>query len=113
MRIDLLGSTTTRMGLARKLSFTRGGFISKWEVAGASGYWDRMQLRSLGPRSEQKAGGRRLLWPTGVPQDEVNLAASRTHSIESWTGAELVSILFSWNGGVRIIADMIGPACGH
>jgi hypothetical protein len=58
----------------------------------------------------------RLLWPTGVPQDEINLVAKKTQGIgELDRRGSSCPILFSWNGReYEFIADMIGPGVvGH
>jgi hypothetical protein len=58
----------------------------------------------------------RLLWPTGVPQDEINLAAQRSQTIaELDRRGSSCPVLFSWNGReYEFIADMIGPGVvGH
>jgi hypothetical protein len=58
----------------------------------------------------------RLLWPTGVPQDEINLASGKTQAIaELDRRGSSCPILFSWNGReYEFIADMIGPGVvGH
>ena len=58
----------------------------------------------------------RLLWPTGVPQDEIDLAANKTQTIgELDRRGSSCPILFSWNGKeYEFIADMIGPGVvGH
>ena len=66
--------------------------------------------------SETNAEVVRLLWPTGVPQDEVNLVAKKEHPIaELDRRGSSCPILFSWNGHeYEFIADMIGPGVvGH
>jgi len=82
-------------------------------VAGASGYLGQSAAPILaGLGSERNAEVVRLLWPTGVPQDEINLAARKVQSIGRTRPArEFLPGLFSWNGReYEFIADMIGPA---
>ena len=70
----------------------------------------------LASREEKNAEVVRLLWPTGVPQDEINLAANKTQSIaELDRRGSSCPVLFSWNGKeYEFIADMIGPGVvGH
>src|SRR5260370_3429869 len=84
----------------------------KWEVAGASGYLGQSAAPILaGLGSERNAEVVRLLWPTGVPQDEINLAAKKVQSIaELDRRGSSCPVLFSWNGrGYEFVADMIGP----
>ena len=58
----------------------------------------------------------RLLWPTGVVQDEVQLAAGKRHAItEVDRRGSSCPILFTWNGSTfEFVSDAIGPAViGH
>jgi tetratricopeptide (TPR) repeat protein len=117
MRIDLKGLSDNKNGIGTKVELYAGTLYQKWEVAGASGYLGQNATSILaGLGTEQKAEVVRLLWPTGVPQDEVNLAASKAHSItELDRRGSSCPILFSWNGReYEFIADMIGPGVvGH
>src|SRR5260370_10095689 len=84
----------------------------KWEVAGASGYLGQSAAPILaGLGSERNAEVVRLLWPTGVPQDEINLAAKKVQSIaELDRRGSSCPVLFSWNGReYEFGADMSGP----
>ena len=89
----------------------------KWEIAGASGYLGQSGPTLLaGLGAEKAVDVVRMLWPTGVPQDEVNLAAEKTQAIaELDRRGSSCPILFSWNGRqYEFIADMIGPGVvGH
>src|SRR5882762_971697 len=117
MRIDLKGLNDNKNGIGTKVELYAGTLYQKWEVAGASGYLGQNATSIVaGLGTEQKAEVVRLLWPTGVPQDEVNLAAGKTHSIgELDRRGSSCPILFSWNGReYEFIADMIGPGVvGH
>ena len=58
----------------------------------------------------------RLLWPTGVVQDEVELKANTRHAITQIDRrGSSCPVLFSWNGErYEFVADAIGPAVvGH
>jgi hypothetical protein len=58
----------------------------------------------------------RLLWPTGVPQDEIHLAGRKSQILaELDRRGSSCPVLFSWNGKeFEFIADMIGPGVvGH
>jgi Tfp pilus assembly protein PilF len=117
MRIDLKGLSDNKNGIGTKVELYAGTLYQKWEVAGASGYLGQSATSILaGLGTEQKAEVVRLLWPTGVPQDEVNLAAGKAHSIgELDRRGSSCPILFAWNGReYEFIADMIGPGVvGH
>ena len=58
----------------------------------------------------------RLLWPSGVVQDEVELAAAKPQAIEQIDRrGSSCPIVFTWNGtGYEFITDGIGPGVvGH
>jgi hypothetical protein len=70
----------------------------------------------VGLGDETQADVVRLLWPTGVVQDEVQLAANAPHEIQQIDRrGSSCPILFSWNGSrFEFISDTIGPAViGH
>jgi len=116
MTIGLKASMTTRAASARKWNCMPARFI-KVEVAGASGYLGQNDPSILaGLNTEKNAEVVRLLWPTGVPQDEINLAAKKEQNIaELDRRGSSCPVLFSWNGReYEFIADMIGPGVvGH
>jgi len=117
MSIDLKALNDNKSGIGTKVELYAGMLYQKWEVAGASGYLGQSAAPILaGLGSERNAEVVRLLWPTGVPQDEINLAAKKVHSIaELDRRGSSCPILFSWNGReYEFIADMIGPGVvGH
>ncbi|HKN24561.1 MAG TPA: FG-GAP-like repeat-containing protein [Candidatus Acidoferrum sp.] len=117
MQVDLKALNDNRSGIGTKVEIYAGALYQKFEVNGSSGYLGRnsgMLLVGLG--SEKVADAARLLWPTGVPQDEIDLAANKTQKIgELDRRGSSCPILFSWNGKeYEFIADMIGPGVvGH
>lgn len=117
MRIDLKALNDNKSAIGTKVELYAGALYQKWEVAGASGYLGQSSgsiLAGLG--AEKNAEVVRLLWPTGVPQDEVNLTAQRAQTIaELDRRGSSCPVLFSWNGReYEFIADMIGPGVvGH
>ena len=75
MHIDLKALNDNKSGIGTKVELYAGPLYQKWEVAGASGYLGQNSTSVLaGLGSEKNAEVVRLLWPTGVPQDEINLA---------------------------------------
>ena len=116
-RLDFKALSDNKSGIGTKVEVYAGALYQKWEIAGASGYLSQNPtslLVGLGPQKVVDAV--RLLWPTGVPQDEVNLVAQKTQSIgELDRRGSSCPILFSWNGKeYEFIADMIGPGVvGH
>jgi Tfp pilus assembly protein PilF len=117
MHIDLKALNDNKSAIGTKVELYAGPLYQKWEVAGASGYLGQNAPSILaGLGSERNAEVVRLLWPTGVPQDEVNLAAKKQQSIaELDRRGSSCPVLFSWNGReFEFIADMIGPGVvGH
>ena len=117
MSIDLKALNDNKSGIGTKVELYAGTLYQKWEVAGASGYLGQNAAPILaGLGTETNAEVVRLLWPTGVPQDEINLAAKKDHAIaELDRRGSSCPILFSWNGReYEFIADMIGPGVvGH
>jgi len=117
MSIDLKALNDNKSGIGTKVELYAGTLYQKWEVAGASGYLGQNAAPILaGLGTETNAEVVRLLWPTGVPQDEIKLAAKKDHAIaELDRRGSSCPILFSWNGQeYEFIADMIGPGVvGH
>ncbi len=117
MSIDLKALNDNKNGIGTKVELYAGTLYQKWEVVGASGYLGQSAAPILaGLGSERNAEVVRLLWPTGVPQDEINLAARKVQSItELDRRGSSCPVLFSWNGHeYEFIADMIGPGVvGH
>lgn len=117
MDIRLKPLADNKSAIGTKVELYAGALYQKWEVQGASGYLGQNAPAILAGLGEEKnAEVVRLLWPTGVPQDEVNLAAGKTQSIaELDRRGSSCPVLFSWNGKeYEFIADMIGPGVvGH
>jgi Tfp pilus assembly protein PilF len=117
MRIDLKALNDNKSGFGTKVELYAGPLYQKWEAVGASGYLGQNAPSILaGLGSEKNAEVVRLLWPTGVPQDEINLAAKKEQSIgELDRRGSSCPVLFAWNGHeYEFIADMIGPGVvGH
>src|SRR6185369_14533534 len=106
-----------KSAIGTKVEMYAGPLYQKWEVAGASGYLGQNGPSILaGLGVEKSAEVVRLLWPTGVPQDEISLTAKKEHNIgELDRRGSSCPVLFSWNGHeYEFIADMIGPGVvGH
>ncbi len=117
MSIDLKALNDNKSAIGTKVELYAGALYQKWEVAGASGYLGQNAPSILaGLNTEKNAEVVRLLWPTGVPQDEINLAANKVQNIaELDRRGSSCPVLFSWNGHeYEFIADMIGPGVvGH
>ena len=117
MQIDLKALNDNKSAIGTKVEVFAGPLYQKWEVPGASGYLGQNAAPIMvGLDSQQRADVVRLLWPTGVPQDEINLQPRKLQQIaELDRRGSSCPILFAWNGReYEFIADMIGPGVvGH
>jgi len=115
--VDLKALNDNKSGIGTKVELYAGALYQKFETAGASGYLSQNPGPLLiGLGSEKVTDAVRLLWPTGVPQDEIDLAANKLQTIgELDRRGSSCPILFSWNGKeYEFIADMIGSGVvGH
>src|SRR6266403_4036341 len=117
IRLDLKALNDNKSAIGTKIELYAGPLYQKWEVQGASGYLGQNAPTILaGLGAEKNIEVVRLLWPTGVPQDEVNLSARKEHGLaELDRRGSSCPVLFAWNGReYEFIADMIGPGVvGH
>jgi Tfp pilus assembly protein PilF len=117
IRLDLKALNDNKSAIGAKVEIYAGPLYQKWEMQGASGYLGQNAPTILaGLGAEKNVEVVRLLWPTGVPQDEINLVAKKEHSIgELDRRGSSCPVLFAWNGReYEFIADMIGPGVvGH
>jgi Tfp pilus assembly protein PilF len=111
VRIALSGLNDNRSGIGTKVEVQAGTVWQKFETTSATG---PELVAGLGKSTQ--ADVVRLLWPTGVVQDEVELKANTRHQITQIDRrGSSCPVLFSWNGErYEFIADAIGPAViGH
>ncbi|MGA2846152.1 MAG: FG-GAP-like repeat-containing protein [Candidatus Acidiferrales bacterium] len=117
LRMEFKGTNDSKTGIGTKVEMSAGALQQKWEIPGASGYLGQGStdiLAGLGP--ERGADVVRLLWPTGVLQDEMEIPALKTDRItEIDRRGSSCPIVFVWNGRkLEFLADMIGPGIvGH
>lgn len=117
LRIALKGLADNKSALGTKVEVFAGDQRQKWEIAGSSGYLSQAPAEVIAGLGKQKeVDVVRLLWPTGVLQDEIQLAASKKQEImEIDRRGSSCPVLFAWNGErYELITDVIGPAViGH
>ena len=117
LRLSLKGLFDNKSGIGTKIELFAGPLYQKWEVYGASGYLSQNAgTIYAGLGNEREADVVRLLWPTGVPQDEIQLAAAVPHKVEEIDRrGSSCPVLFAWNGReYEFISDMIGAGVvGH
>jgi hypothetical protein len=76
--LRLKGERDNRVGVGTKIELLAGAQRQKWELPGASGYLGQGPEEILaGLGNKRLADVVRLLWPTGVLQDEVQISGRR------------------------------------
>ncbi len=117
VRLDLAGLADNKTALGVKVEVFANGQWQKWELAGASGFQTQAPPEILvGLGDAQGIDLLRILWPTGVLQDEIDLP--RTEAIamkEADRRGSSCPVLFAWNGHkYQLVTDVIGAAVvGH
>ncbi len=117
IKIALKGENDNKSAIGTKVELYAGALQQKWEVLGASGYLGQGPAPiAAGLGAERQADVIRLLWPTGVLQDELEIPAHKEELItEIDRRGSSCPIVFVWNGQkFEFLADMIGPGIvGH
>lgn len=116
IRLALKGLNDNKSAVGTKIEVFAGELYQKLELTGA-GYLGQSStdvLIGLGKR--QQADVVRLLWPTGVVQDEIELKPGERHELaEVDRRASSCPVLFAWDGArYRFVSDMLGAGVvGH
>jgi len=117
LQLALKGEHDNVSGIGTKVEVFAGALQQKWEVPGASGYLGQGSTEiHAGLGGERTTDIVRLLWPTGVVQDELEVATGKRSGItEIDRRGSSCPIVFVWNGKkFEFLADMIGPGIvGH
>jgi tetratricopeptide (TPR) repeat protein len=115
--ISLKGAADNKSGIGTKVEVFADGVWQKFEVTGASGYLSQgAQDLLAGIGSSEHADLVRMLWPTGVPQDETEIGTKTSLAFtELDRRGSSCPTLFAWNGKkYEFISDVIGAAVvGH
>jgi tetratricopeptide (TPR) repeat protein len=115
--ISMKGVADNKSGIGAKVEVFADGVWQKFEIAGASGYLSQGAQQLLaGLGTAEHADLVRILWPTGVPQDETALGLKSSVNItELDRRGSSCPTLFAWNGvKYEFISDVIGAAViGH
>ncbi|HEY1160612.1 MAG TPA: FG-GAP-like repeat-containing protein [Terracidiphilus sp.] len=120
-RLDLTGFADNKTALGVKVEVFASGHWQKWELAGASGYQTQGPPQILvGLGDAEGIDLLRILWPTGVLQDEIDLPRlSEGRAVIAMKEADRrgssCPVLFAWDGQkYRFVTDVIGAAVvGH
>lgn len=117
LRLNLKGLADNKSAIGTKVEVFAGGNRQKFEIAGSSGYLGQNSpYLTIGLGQAKEADVVRMLWPTGVLQDEVELAADREHKfMEIDRRGSSCPTLFVWDGHeYQLVADMLGAGVvGH
>jgi tetratricopeptide (TPR) repeat protein len=109
LKISLKGLADNKSALGTKVEVFADGLWQKWEVTNT-------QDIIAGLRGANKADLLRLLWPTGVPQDEIDVPATKRLLLtELDRRGSSCPTLFAWDGSkFGFISDVIGAGVvGH
>jgi hypothetical protein len=117
VRLDLTGFADNKTALGVKVEVFAGGHWQKWELASASGYQTQGPPRILaGLGDAEGIDLLRILWPTGVLQDEIDLPHAPVIAMkEADRRGSSCPVLFAWDGHrYKFVTDAIGAAVvGH
>ncbi|HEY1256713.1 MAG TPA: FG-GAP-like repeat-containing protein [Terracidiphilus sp.] len=117
VRLDLTGFADNKTALGAKVEVFAQGHWQKWELAGASGYQTQGPPQILvGLGDADHIDLLRILWPTGVLQDEIDLPHAPVIAMkEADRRGSSCPVLFAWNGHkYKLVTDVIGAAVvGH
>ncbi|MGA2569660.1 MAG: FG-GAP-like repeat-containing protein [Terracidiphilus sp.] len=117
VRLDLTGLADNKTGLGAKVEVFANGLWQKWELAGAAGYQTQAPPQILvGLGDAPGIDLLRILWPTGVLQDEIDLPQQPVIAMkEADRRGSSCPVLFVWDGHrYKFVTDVIGAAVvGH
>ncbi len=117
VRLDLTGFADNKTGIGAKVEVFASGLWQKWELAGASGYQTQAPPQILvGLGDAPGIDLLRILWPTGVLQDEIDLPRKPVIAMkEADRRGSSCPVLFAWDGHrYKFVTDVIGAAVvGH
>lgn len=117
VRLDLTGLADNKTALGVKVEVFANGLWQKWELAGAAGYRTQAPPQIVvGLGQAQGIDLLRILWPTGVLQDEISLPKQQVIAMkEADRRGSSCPVLFVWDGHrYQFVTDVIGAAVvGH
>ncbi len=117
LRLSLKGLADNKSAIGTKVEVFSGGNRQKFEIAGSNGYLGQNSTDIVvGLGDSKEADIVRMLWPTGVLQDEINIVGDKQQDfIEIDRRGSSCPTLFVWNGErYEFVADMLGAGVvGH
>jgi tetratricopeptide (TPR) repeat protein len=116
LRLALKGLNDNKSAVGTKVEVSAGGDRQKFEISGSSYLGQSSTDLIVGLGQSKEADIVRMLWPTGVLQDEIQIAGDRRQSfIEIDRRGSSCPTLFVWDGKrFQLVADMLGAGVvGH
>ncbi len=117
VRLDLTGLADNKTAIGVKVEVFASGLWQKWELPGSSGYQTQAAPQILvGLGQAPRIDLLRILWPTGVLQDEIDLPQQQVIAMkEADRRGSSCPVLFVWDGHrYKFVTDVIGAAVvGH
>jgi tetratricopeptide (TPR) repeat protein len=117
LRLALKGLNDNKSAIGTKVEVFSAGLRQKFEVYGSSGYLGQNSpYLTIGLGQSKVADVVRMLWPTGVLQDEIEVAANKLQNFtEMDRRGSSCPTLFAWDGHeYQLVGDMLGAGVvGH
>jgi len=117
LKLSLKGLNDNKSAIGTKVEVFSGGNRQKFEIYGSNGYLGQNSTDIVvGLGQSKEADIVRMLWPTGVLQDEIKIAGDkRQEFLEIDRRGSSCPTLFAWNGEhYQFVADMLGAGVvGH
>jgi tetratricopeptide (TPR) repeat protein len=117
LRLALKGLNDNKSAIGTKVEVFSAGLRQKFEVYGSSGYLGQNSpYLTIGLGQSKEADVVRMLWPTGVLQDEIEVAANKVQNfLEIDRRGSSCPTLFVWDGDrYKLVGDMLGAGVvGH
>jgi tetratricopeptide (TPR) repeat protein len=117
LRLSFKGLADNKSAIGTKVEVFAGANRQKFEIAGSSGYLGQNSTGFVvGLGQAKEADVVRMLWPSGVLQDEIQVTGLKDHDfLEMDRRGSSCPTLFAWDGThYQLIGDMLGAGVvGH
>jgi tetratricopeptide (TPR) repeat protein len=117
LRLALKGLNDNKSAIGTKVEVFSDGIRQKFEIYGSNGYLGQNSpYLTVGLGQAKQADVVRMLWPGGVLQDEIEVAANRQQDfLELDRRGSSCPTLFVWDGErYQLVADILGAGVvGH
>jgi tetratricopeptide (TPR) repeat protein len=117
LRLALKGLNDNKSAIGTKVEVFSDGIRQKFEIYGSNGYLGQNSpYLTVGLGQSKQADVVRMLWPTGVLQDEVEVAANQQKDfLEIDRRGSSCPTLFVWDGKhYQLVSDILGAGVvGH